>query len=348
MKMKSIVLIVIALGCGLVATIGISQVMEKNAGSGGGNIKMAPILVAKTDIDIGSSLDANAVELEEWPAAKIPEGAARSLDEVTGKFPQVRFYKGEPILQAKISGQNQDPTTSIPDGYQTSTIKVDEDTVMEGIGPGNRVDIMVFLRKSEEIRQTGVYPLLKNVRVFSKGAQIERTVDSKKQEVRARTISLIVTPSQAREIALAAEMGRIRLALRNPKDDPADDKDEVIPLSELLAGKSSDGDKKNPAAGESGFSANMQEVVGNRNPTQPLPTPHLTITPPAFKMVMHTPNEVKVFEWAELNGLPTESTLLSVGSAGTAPAPLPTTASPGSAPSAPPTAVEDDSNDSSE
>src|SRR5436309_1852943 len=242
MKMKSLILIFIALGCGLVATIGISQVMEKNSG-GGTALKMDQILVAKTNIDIGATLDANCVQLEEWPAAKVPEGAVRSLEEVSGKFPQARFYKGEPILLAKISEKNQSPADRIPDGYRTSTIKVDEDTVMEGIGPGDRVDVMVFLRKGEGIHQTGVYPIIKNVRVFSKGAQTERTVDAK-GETRSRTISLIVKPSQAQEIALASEMGRIRLALRNPKDDPANDKDQVVPLQELLNGKSTDGDEK--------------------------------------------------------------------------------------------------------
>src|SRR5258705_3654963 len=179
MKMKSLILIFIALGCGLVATIGISQVMERNSGGGSATIKMEQILVAKGDIDIGAVLDANSVQLEEWPANKVPEGAVRALEEVSGKFPKARFYKGEPILLAKISDKNRQASTNIPDGYRTSTIKVDEDTVMEGIGPGDRVDVMVFLRKGEGIQQTGVYPIIKNVRVFSKGAETERVVDAK-------------------------------------------------------------------------------------------------------------------------------------------------------------------------
>jgi len=84
MKMKSLILIFIALGCGLVATIGISQVMERSSGGGTEPLQMEQILVAKGDIDIGATLDANSVVLEEWPAAKVPEGAIRSLEEVDG------------------------------------------------------------------------------------------------------------------------------------------------------------------------------------------------------------------------------------------------------------------------
>ena len=320
MKMKSLILIFIALGCGLVATIGISQVMERNKG-GGAAMKMDQILVAKADIDIGRALDANSVQLEEWPAAKIPEGAVRSLDEVAGKFPQTRFYKGEPILLAKISDQNRSPMEFIPDGYRTSTIKVDEDTVMEGIGPGDRVDVLVFLKQGEEIRQTGVYPILKNVRVFSKGSQTERTVDAKNQQVRSRTISLLVKPEQGREIALAAQMGKITLALRNPKDDPADDKDEAVSLSELLSGKSSDGDKKEGAAKD--FLAEVKNAVAQKDPAIPQPAMQLA-KGPAFSMLVQSPNEIKSYQWAEGESLPTESTVLSIGAgAAAAPAALP-------------------------
>lgn len=350
MKMKSLILIFIALGCGLVATIGISQVMERNSGGGGTTMKMEQILVAKGDIDIGAILDANSVQLEEWPAAKVPEGAVRSLDEVAGQFPQARFYKGEPILAAKISDKNKTPAQGIEEGYRTSTIKVDEDTVMEGIGPGDRVDVMVFLRKGEGIQQTGVYPIIKNVRVFSKGAQTERVLDAKSgQESRARTISLMVKPGQAQEIALAAQMGKITLALRNPKDDPADDKDQVVPLSELLNGKASNGDdKKNVAStGTSDLLSELRKATAAKEAepavTPPAPsTPAARPTGPAFVMTIQSPNEIKSFQWSDRNALPTESVVLSLNAGNSVPpVPLPSTLEPAEA--APPTAAGSDS-----
>jgi pilus assembly protein CpaB len=345
MKMKSLILIFIALGCGLVATIGISQVMQQNSGGGGPAMKMEQILVAKGDIDIGAILDANSVQLEEWPAAKVPEGAVRTLEEVNGQFPQARFYKGEPILLAKISDKNKSASGSIETGYRTSTIKVDEDTVMEGIGPGDRVDVMVFLRKGEGIQQTGVYPIIKNVRVFSKGAQMERVVDAKSgQETRARTISLMVKPGQAQEIALAAQMGKITLALRNPKDDPADDKDQVVPLSELLNGKASNGDdKKNVAStGTNDLLSELRKSIPTKEAV-PAATPPIAVTPagPAFVMTIQSPNEIKSFQWADRNALPTESIVLSLNAGNSVPpVPLPATLDP--AATAPPGAADGD------
>jgi len=338
MKMKSLILIFIALGCGLVATIGISQVMERNSGGGSATIKMEQILVAKADIDIGAVLDANSVQLEEWPANKVPEGAVRALEEVSGKFPQARFYKGEPILLPKIANKNGNSSDKIPDGYRTSTIKVDEDTVMEGIGPGDRVDVMVFLRKGEGISQTGVYPIIKNVRVFSKGAETERVVDAKSgQATRARTISLLVKLTQAQEIALASQMGKISLALRNPKDDPTDDKDETVPLSELLNGKATSGDDKKPVASSDQGNL-LSELKKAASPSTPAPPKEI-----GFVMTVQSPNEIKSYQWSDLKALPTESVLLSMGASSAAAPTTPDSASP-----APPVKVDGDSKRPSE
>ena len=312
------------LGCGLVATIGISQVMERNSHGGGTDIKMEQILVAKGDIDIGAILDANSVQLEEWPAAKVPEGAIRSLEEVSGQFPQARFYKGEPILQAKISDQNRTASQGIKDGYRTATIKVDEDTVMEGIGPGDRVDVMVFLKKGEGIHETGVYPIIRNAQVFAKGAQTERIIDKKSgQESRARTITLMVKLPQCQEIALAAQMGKISLALRNPKEDPSDDKDQVIPLSELLNGKTTNGDdKKTASAPTNDLLSELKNAVAAKDPAPPV----AVSAAPTFVMTVQSPNDIKSYQWGDPKSLPTESIVLSMGAGNTVPpVPLPAT-----------------------
>ena len=54
-------------------------------------------------------------------------------------------------------------------------VKVDEDTVMKAISPGDRVDVMVFLRRNgQEIPETGAFTILKNVRVFAVNTNTER------------------------------------------------------------------------------------------------------------------------------------------------------------------------------
>ena len=70
MKAKSMILIMIALGCGTVAAVGISQVIV--ADDGEEKVATAKILVAMKLIDIAEPLNAENVKLEEWPSELVP------------------------------------------------------------------------------------------------------------------------------------------------------------------------------------------------------------------------------------------------------------------------------------
>ena len=221
MRAKSIVLILIASGCGLVASIGISQVMERNGDKGNsGSVASEQIFVAMTDIDIGEELNAENVKLEPWPQDKIPEGAIRSLDDLDSRYPRTRLYPGEPILQAKLMDSNGDvDSLKIPEGYRAVSIKVTMDTSVSGlILPGDRVDIIAFLRRSTDIPKTMTRTILRDVRVFAVNSETERSVDPNGNAVAAKTISVLVKNDQVEPLMLALELGTLRLSLRRPND----------------------------------------------------------------------------------------------------------------------------------
>lgn len=325
MRMKSLILIFIALGCGLVASIGISQVMD---GPGaGGQMEMEQILVALTDIDIGSKLDAQNVKLEDWPKAKVPEGAVRKLEDAKDKYANARFYKGEPLHVNRISdssGGSKAPL--IPPGYRVMPVKVDEDTVMKAITPGDRVDVMVFLRKSEEVSETAAYTILKNVRVFAVNTSTERSSDSKGQEGNFRTVSLLVKPDHAQDLVVAGQVGKINLTLRRPDEQDDLTTEEVTPIADILGGKAKIGSE--PAQ-----PAHMPETfVDLLHGTQTAAQPVVAAKPAEFVLHVFGPTGVKEYQWQSRDTLPVESTVM-----GGAPAAQPATAP---APAAEPTAVE--------
>jgi len=317
MRMKSLILIFIALGCGLVASIGISQVLQGSGTRATPQLEMEQILVALSDIDINSKLDASNVKLEEWPKMKVPEGAITSLADVEGKFALQRFYKGEPILQLKISDSTDNSATRIPEGYRVMPVRIEEDTVLKGIAPGDRVDVNVFLRRSEEVLRTGTHTILRNVRVFAVGANTERSVNDKGQEIQARTVSLLVKPDQARELAMAGQIGKIFLVLRHPGETNKETDDDVTSLSDILNGKAKDGDDKvsqesqPPSTGNSFLEAIKSAV-------QTPPAPVADAPKPGFVMTVFGPTEVKKYEWTDRNAMPTEQAVL--GGASLAPA----------------------------
>jgi pilus assembly protein CpaB len=304
MRMKSLILIFIALGCGLVASIGISQVMNRDAGP---SLEMDQILVALADIDIGSKLDAQNVKLEDWPKAKIPEGAVRKLEDVKDKFANARFFKGEPLHVNKISDTLTNIANKVPAGYRAMPVKVDEDTVMKGISPGDRVDVMVFLKRNgADIPETGAFTILKNVRVFAVNTNTERANEARGETVNFKTISLLVKPEHARELAVAMAMGKIMLTLRRPDENDEAAGEEVTPLNEILSGRSKLASEPvaAPAAPQPG--AGFMGFVQNAAATEP-PAPPTDI-PPLWKMELISPSDRKVFEWrTDKNQLPVEA-----------------------------------------
>ena len=130
MRPKSLMLLVLALGCGLVASIGISQVMDRNAKRPAA-VQTAPIYVALHNINLGDPIDATMVSLQEWPKDKIPPGAIAKLEDIEGRRPRAAIIQGEPILDGKLlaPGQLADPITAIPKGYRLKTISVDATTL---------------------------------------------------------------------------------------------------------------------------------------------------------------------------------------------------------------------------
>ena len=74
MRPKSLILLALALGCGLVASLGISQVLDSKNGQVA-VVETVPIYVALHNINLGDPIDEGMVSLEEWPKSKVPVGA---------------------------------------------------------------------------------------------------------------------------------------------------------------------------------------------------------------------------------------------------------------------------------
>ena len=88
MRPKSMILILIALGCGLIASIGISQVVEKNGNGEVEKVQTSPIYVASQDINLKEELTAQRVKLEEWPVDRIPPGAVTTPEQMEDMLPK--------------------------------------------------------------------------------------------------------------------------------------------------------------------------------------------------------------------------------------------------------------------
>src|SRR6476659_8245530 len=212
MRSKSLLLIVLAVGCGLVATIGINQLMnDRNQAAEQGELQA--VFVAMTDINANEELTPQNMKMEEWPKAIVPTGALSKLEEVEGKRCRVKLYAGEPILSSKLLGATEavGAAKDIPPGYRVTHVKVDSMTGASNlILPGDRVDVVVFRQPHADTHALAAKIVLQDIKVFAVDTHTEtefaQTKNDQSEPMSAKTIALLVTPQQAVILHAASEM----------------------------------------------------------------------------------------------------------------------------------------------
>src|SRR2546423_201562 len=123
MRPKSLMLLLLALGCGLVASIGISQVMDARNKAAGPAVEKEPIFVALKDIKVNEPLSEKNLKLEDWPKEKIPADAIRDLKEIQGQRAGGTILADEPLRKAKFAIDKR--IDEIPHGYRVTTVSAD-------------------------------------------------------------------------------------------------------------------------------------------------------------------------------------------------------------------------------
>jgi pilus assembly protein CpaB len=243
MRGKSMALLILALGCGLVASIGITQVVKRNPEPAPTAAETGPVFVAVKDIALGEALNALNVKVEQWPKDKIPPAALGKLEDVDGRRTKTRIYAGEPILAVKIYGKGaseQGASPQIPKGMGLVGVRVDSVSSNGGlIMPGDRVDVLVHLQPNTAagINEPTVRTLLQFIKVFAVNDVLNNEGLERDRSIAAKTVSLLVTPEQAQRVTMASEMGQVRLILRGMEDENTGTDIPSFSSREMLSGR---------------------------------------------------------------------------------------------------------------
>lgn len=332
MRSKSLVLLALALGCGLIAAIGINQVMA-NRGQQGAPTEMQPIYVAMKDLPSRETIKIEDLKLEEWPKDKIPRGAITKPDQLATRSPKTKIYVGEPILETKLFSAD-DPALGaaprIPKGMQVVSLKVDDVTgISKLVLPGDSVDVQVYVRANRSIgvAKTVTATVLQSAKVFAVNEVFESDQGSGDEgTMAAKTVSLLVQPAEAKKVMLAAELGKIRLTLRGP-DDKTEADHSIVSIPNLLNPNSKDDSTEEHGSGDGG----LLSLLGNPQPEPAAETAPLAPAPPANVWTMlvlaggEAPRQVQFQDGVRIDMAP--------ASDGSGPAPSqPATADPGYVP----------------
>ena len=244
MKSRSLLLLVVAAACGLVAMLGVMQVLN-NRPQGPETVDL---LVAAVDIAPGMPLTADNVTFQPTPLNIAPAGALTSLEQISGKAMLGKTMAGEIILEAKLGGPEAITAShQIPKGLRVHTISVDATKSHSGlIRPTDRVDVLCAykVQTPNSRPETHVKTVLEYIEVFAvdatrAGREGEGAND--KGDKTVKNVSVLVTPEQLQLLTAAEELGELGLSLRNRGDQEKTDVAELTDSSFFGVGTSQGG-----------------------------------------------------------------------------------------------------------
>lgn len=183
------------------------------------------VVVAKTDIDLGSRLNTLMLKVADWPKSSVPEGAVSDPELLKDRVVKTTVLAGEPVLESKLApvGTKAGLSAVIGEGKRAMTVRVNDVVGVAGFAlPGNYVDIVVNTEdesvKQADGRNKSISKIvLDHILVLAVAQESSVREEGKPRVVNA--VTLEVTPEQAEKLDLARSVGQLSLVLRNQLDN---------------------------------------------------------------------------------------------------------------------------------
>ena len=181
---------------------------------------LAQVALATKDLEVGTVLKEDDVKVADWPGS-IPVGATNQIKDIIGRGVITAIFAKEPIIASRLApkGAGGGMAAMIPPGMRAVAVKVNEVVGVAGfVVPGMRVDILISGNSPGGNGSLGTQTqtLLQNIEVLSAGQDFKK--DSEGKPVVVQVVNMLVTPTQAEQLSLAASQTSIQLVLRNPLD----------------------------------------------------------------------------------------------------------------------------------
>ncbi len=214
---------VISIVCGLIAAalfyVFLGQVEEKYRPD-----DLVTVVKAAQPIPADEIIKSEQLMTVEVPARYAHPNGVRDASEAVGKIPIGDIAAGEEIIKEQLVGEKEKVSRlaySVPLNKRAVAIDVNETTAVSfNIQAGDHVDVIATVdveTSGSTDSPTSTVIILQDIEVLSVG--VKGAAADKENPGAVKTLTLAVTPEQARPLVLATERGSIRLMLRSPVDD---------------------------------------------------------------------------------------------------------------------------------
>jgi len=232
----------LALVTGLGATLMVARVIKRSRPEAS-RVETLPVVVASASFPMATTIAEAHLRIVQWPKNAVPKGSFSKIPDVAGRVAKETIIEGEPVVAARLSSKEAGAglTAIIPEDMRAMSVKVNEVIGVAGfIHPNDRVDVIAVMAANDSSqnpieRLPRAKVILQNIQVLAVGQ--EMVDESKGQKPKpVSVVTLLVNPEDSERLALAAEEGRIRLAMRNPIDQYEVETAGIIPPQLMTEG----------------------------------------------------------------------------------------------------------------
>jgi pilus assembly protein CpaB len=232
MKPKTMILMVVAIVCGLGASYMTSQLLAER-GNEKEEMPKVNVLVAKKNLDNGTPLKKpeELFEVKEFLRGQEPKDALAAYDALKDKYLKRNLRKGDFVTPKDID-ENQ-TILPLPEGKVGVGIRVSAEAIAGGFAalPGSKVNIVWTIRGTNNLTAQSV-TLLENVLVVAADTKSNRQEDG--GAMPANVVTVALTEEEALKVNLAKDIGNLSLSLRSSSDDNSKGKMAKLTLKDLL------------------------------------------------------------------------------------------------------------------
>lgn len=214
MKPKTIVLIVLALTCGLGASYMTSRLLAERGQPE--EPEKVEILVAKQNLSVHQIINRpeEMFEMKAVTKENEPPDAIKDFEALKGKKLKTGRNKGDHITAGNLYDKNAG--LEVPRGYKAIGVRVNLETTAMGLAslPGKHVDLQLTIG-GQNLADHKAMQLLENVLVLA--ADIETNSEGK-LAAPAQIVTFALKQEDILRVNVAMNMGIIRLIIRDPED----------------------------------------------------------------------------------------------------------------------------------
>jgi pilus assembly protein CpaB len=217
MKPKTLVLMVVAVTCGLGASYMTSRLLADRTDDS----EKVAILVAKKQLDNGATIKVPQDWFEEklFVKGEEPRDALAKYEDLKGRIMKRTLRTGD-FIRAEDMLDSKDPQSfavNLPEGYRAVGQRVNLESTASGFAslPHSRVDVIQTVRRGDD-KSSYAQIILENVLVLA--ADQRTTRDEGGNAMPAAVVTFALSPEDAMTLMLAREVGPLSLALRKTGD----------------------------------------------------------------------------------------------------------------------------------